>query len=67
MNRRKEPQRASPPIYPEGYEGDYIRLDELAKLIPIWQKKYGKTATLVHDAGYNSVSAEIHPTKKQKG
>lgn len=51
----------------EGWDGNTdITLEELAKIIPRLQKKYGKHAILCMDAGYNNVSALIKPTKKLK-
>lgn len=45
---------------------DPITLQELADLIPILQKKYGKHVVIRFDAGYNNVSVMVEPTKKQK-
>lgn len=43
-----------------------LRLDQLQSLIEKMQRKYGKRATIRFDAGYNSVTAVVEPTKKQK-
>lgn len=42
-----------------------ITLSEFAALIAKWQRKYGVHAILKVDAGYNNISADIIPTKKQ--
>lgn len=62
-------QNPYPPVYldREELDGDgQIRLDQLAKLIPTLQKRYGARAVIVFDAGYNNVSVKCYPTKEQK-
>ncbi len=45
---------------------DPVSLEDLTKLIPQLQKKFGKRAIVRFDAGYNNVSVVIKPTKKVK-
>ena len=42
------------------------RLDEWIDLFKNLQRQYGKFAVLCLDVGYNNISGEIIPTKKQK-
>ena len=51
---------------PEIYGDGLITLEELAKLVPVMQKKYGKRAVLCFDAGWNNVESTIIPSKKVK-
>lgn len=43
-----------------------ICLEDLVKLLPNLQKKYGKKAQLIFDAGANNISVLVMPTKKVK-
>lgn len=51
----------------EEWNGDgSFTLEQMAKMIPTLQKKYGKRAIVWFDAGFNNIEVKIHPTKKVK-